>query len=87
MPLMGSFFAWIVIGVLVGVATHLSLKRLPGGAAVAILIGIAGALLAGHLAHALGWRVEDGWASHVAAAAGALALIVVYRRIVARRAG
>ena len=87
MPLMESFFAWIVIGLAIGLAARLTMPGQPGGAAAPIVIGIAGALLAGHLAQAMGWQVEDGWQSHAAAAVGAAALIAGYRLVIARRIG
>ncbi len=87
MPLMQSFFAWIVIGLAVGLAARLAMPRQPDGAIAPLVVGIAGALLAGYVAEAMGWRVEDGWRSHVAAAAGAIFLVGCYRLVIARRVG
>ena len=57
----------------------------PGGFIVTILIGIAGALLAGFVAQTMNWTLVGGWQNYAAATAGAIVLLVLYRLVVNRR--
>lgn len=83
-----SLLGWLAIGLVAGVLGKLAMPgRDPGGILVTILIGICGALLAGVVAGSAGWAVEPGWHSYVAATLGAVALLAVYRLILARRVG
>jgi len=50
-----------------------------------VLLGIAGALLAGWIGHQVGWYSENEGAGFVAAIVGALILLVIYRVIAGRR--
>lgn len=83
-----GLLSWILIGCVVGAIMRLvTADRTPGGMIVAVLLGIAGALLAGFLGQvAVGYRPGDpaGWA---AAAVGALAVFGGYRLLTARRRG
>ena len=54
---------------------------IPGGCIVTILLGIAGALLAGLLGHALGWYKPSEGAGFIAAIVGAFILLLIYRLI------
>jgi uncharacterized membrane protein YeaQ/YmgE (transglycosylase-associated protein family) len=78
--------ATLIIGLVVGVLAKLVMPgRDPGGIAVTILIGVAGAFVAGMLGHALGWyRVDEG-PGIIASILGAVALLALYRAVVARR--
>ena len=81
-----SFFGWILIGLVAGILGKVLMPgRDPGGFVVTILIGIAGAMLAGFLAQAMGWRIDDGWQSYAAATGGAVLLLLLYRLVVNRR--
>lgn len=81
-----SFFGWILIGLVAGVLGKLLMPgRDPGGFIVTILIGMAGAMLAGFVAQSMGWRVEDGWQSYAAATLGAVVLLLLYRNVISRR--
>lgn len=73
---------WLLIGLVAGVMGKLLMPgRDPGGFVVTILLGIAGALLAGYVAVILGLGV-DGWMRQFGAATlGAIALLVLYRII------
>ncbi len=86
---MGNYgiIGWIVIGLLAGgVAKLLMPGRDPGGCIVTILLGIAGALLAGFLGRAIGWYgPEDQGAGFVAAVVGAFLILLVYRLVLRRR--
>ena len=57
----------------------------PGGVIVTMLIGIAGALIAGFLGRAVGWYNEGEPAGFIASVVGAVLLLIVYRMIVGRR--
>jgi uncharacterized membrane protein YeaQ/YmgE (transglycosylase-associated protein family) len=82
-----SILGWLAIGLVAGALGRLLMPgRDPGGCVVTILIGIAGALLAGFIAQHLGWRIEHGWKNYAAATGGAVILLACYRLILARRA-
>jgi uncharacterized membrane protein YeaQ/YmgE (transglycosylase-associated protein family) len=88
---MGEFLAdygwltWILIGLVAGaIAKAVMPGRDPGGCIVTIVIGIAGALLAGFLGQALGWYEAGEGAGFLAAIVGAVLILFVYR-LVARR--
>jgi uncharacterized membrane protein YeaQ/YmgE (transglycosylase-associated protein family) len=83
-----SMLDWLLIGVVLGVVLRMLMpRRDPGGFVVAILVGIVGAILGGAIAQMLGWRLDEGWGNDIAAASGAVILLIAYRLIVARRAG
>ena len=88
---MGQFLAdygwvtWILIGLIAGaIAKAVMPGRDPGGCIVTIVIGIAGAVLAGFLGQALGWYEAGEGAGFLAAIVGAILILFVYR-LVARR--
>jgi uncharacterized membrane protein YeaQ/YmgE (transglycosylase-associated protein family) len=81
-----SMLEWVLIGLVLGVVLRLLTRgRDTGGFIVAILIGIVGAILGGAIARMMETRIGGGWVSDVAAAAGAIVLLAVYRLILARR--
>ena len=82
-----GILGWVVIGLLAGgLAKLLMPGKDPGGCIVTILLGIAGALLAGFLGRAVGWYgPEDAGAGFVAAVIGAVVLLLIYRLVVSRR--
>jgi uncharacterized membrane protein YeaQ/YmgE (transglycosylase-associated protein family) len=60
--------------------------RDPGGIIVTILLGIAGAVLAGFLGRMLGWyQPDDAGAGFIAAVIGALIILAVYRMVAGGR--
>lgn len=86
MLLQNSFFGWILIGLVAGVLGKIILPgKDPGGFFVTILIGIAGALLAGFIAQSLGVQIAGGWQSYAAATGGAIVLLILYRVVTQRR--
>jgi len=86
MLLQNSFLGWILIGLIAGVLGKIVMPgKDPGGFVVTILIGIAGALLAGFVAQSQGWEIAQGWQSYAAATVGAIALLALYRAIAVRR--
>ncbi len=74
-------FLWmLIIGLVVGaVAKFIMPGKDPGGIIVTMLIGIAGALIAGFLGRALGWYAEGQPAGFIASVVGAILLLIIYR--------
>jgi uncharacterized membrane protein YeaQ/YmgE (transglycosylase-associated protein family) len=82
-----GILGWIVIGGLAGAIAKLLMPgRDPGGCIVTILLGIAGALLAGFLGRAVGWYEPNQGAGFIAAIVGAFLILLIYRFIRGRRA-
>lgn len=70
----------ILMGLVVGViAKFLMPGRDPGGFIITILLGIAGAGLAGWLGRALGWYGPGDAAGFIASIGGAILLLLLYR--------
>ena len=80
-------FLWmLIIGLVIGAIAKLIMPgKDPGGIIVTMLIGIAGALIAGFLGRAVGWYNEGEPAGFIASVVGAILLLIVYRMIVGRR--
>jgi uncharacterized membrane protein YeaQ/YmgE (transglycosylase-associated protein family) len=82
-----SFLWTLIIGLVVGAIAKLLMPgREPGGVIVTMLIGVAGALLAGFLGRALGWYNNPGEAPGIIASIiGAMVLLLLYRLFLGRR--
>ena len=81
-----GFLAWIVIGALAGRLAKLIMPgRDPGGCIVTILLGVAGAALAGFLGTSLGWYRQGEGAGFIAAVIGAIIILFIYRLVARRR--
>ncbi len=80
-------FLWmLIIGLIIGAIAKLIMPgKDPGGIIVTMLIGIAGALLAGFLGRALGWYQEGDAAGFIASVIGAILLLLIYRLITGNR--
>jgi uncharacterized membrane protein YeaQ/YmgE (transglycosylase-associated protein family) len=81
-------FLWtLIIGLVVGAIAKLIMPgRDPGGIIVTMLIGVAGALLAGFLGRALGWYSNPGEGPGIIASIiGAIVLLALYRMFTGRR--
>lgn len=77
---------WIIIGGIAGaIAKFLMPGRDPGGCLVTILLGIAGAFVAGWLGQTIGWYERGEGAGFIAAIVGAFIILAVYRLIAGRR--
>jgi uncharacterized membrane protein YeaQ/YmgE (transglycosylase-associated protein family) len=77
---------WILIGLLAGlIAKAITPGRDPGGCLVTIVIGIAGAVLAGFIGQQMGWYSQNEGAGFLAAIVGAILILIVYRMIAGRR--
>jgi uncharacterized membrane protein YeaQ/YmgE (transglycosylase-associated protein family) len=75
-----GFIAWIVIGGLAGlIAKAIMPGKDPGGCIITILLGVAGAVLAGFLGRMLGWYEQGEGAGFLAAIVGALIILAIYR--------
>lgn len=80
-----GWLTWIIIGLLAGaIAKFLTPGRDPGGCLVTIIVGIAGALLAGFLGQMLGWYGPGEGAGFLAAIVGAVLILLGYRAIARR---
>jgi uncharacterized membrane protein YeaQ/YmgE (transglycosylase-associated protein family) len=81
-----GILGWIVIGGLAGAVAKLLMPgKDPGGCIITILLGIAGALLAGFLGKTIGWYDEGEGAGFVAAIVGAFLILLIYRLVLSRR--
>ncbi len=81
-----GIIGWIVIGFLAGgIAKLLMPGKDPGGCIITILLGIAGAVLAGFIGQKIGWYDQGEAAGFIAAIVGAILILLVYRLLVRRR--
>lgn len=81
-----GIIGWIVIGLLAGgIAKLLMPGKDPGGCLITMLLGIAGALLAGFIGQSVGWYEAGEGAGFIAAIIGAFLILLIYRLILRRR--
>ncbi len=86
--MLGSYgvIGWIVVGGLAGaIAKALMPGRDPGGCVITIMLGIAGAVLAGFLARALHIHGPEDTVGFVAAIVGAFIILFIYRLVMTHR--
>ena len=77
-----SIIATIFIGLVVGAIAKLLMPgRDPGGWIITILLGIAGAFVAGFLGRSLGWYQDGQPVGFLASVVGAIIILVLYRLI------
>jgi uncharacterized membrane protein YeaQ/YmgE (transglycosylase-associated protein family) len=77
---------WILVGLIAGAIAKLLMPgRDPGGCIITILIGIAGAVLAGFVGQSVGWYRPGEGAGLLAAIVGAFVILLVYRLIMKGR--
>ncbi len=77
----------LIIGLVVGAIAKLIMPgKDPGGFIITILLGIAGAFLAGFLGRATHWYSEGQPAGFIASVIGAIILLVIYRVLRGRNA-
>jgi uncharacterized membrane protein YeaQ/YmgE (transglycosylase-associated protein family) len=82
-----GIIGWILFGLIVGVVGKLLMPgRDPGGFIITIILGIAGALVAGFLGQALGLYREGEPAGFIMAVIGSIILLIGYRMVAGRRA-
>jgi uncharacterized membrane protein YeaQ/YmgE (transglycosylase-associated protein family) len=85
-----GIIGWILLGLLAGVIARLILPgEQPGGIIVTTLIGIAGALIAGFIAQAIGFGdpIDEFFdlSTWIAAIIGAVVLLLIWGAIAGRR--
>ena len=81
-----GWIVWIIIGGLAGAIAKLLMPgKDPGGCIVTILLGIAGALLAGFIGQAIGMDSTKNGAGFIGAVIGAFVILFIYRLILRRR--
>jgi len=85
--MMGMHIIWmLIIGLVVGAIAKLIMPgKDPGGIIVTMLLGVAGALLAGWIGHAAGWYAQGQAAGFIASIIGAIILLAIYRLVMHRR--
>ncbi|MBS1119534.1 MAG: ymgE [Deltaproteobacteria bacterium] len=77
----------LLIGLLIGTLARLVMPgKDPGGAIVTILLGVAGAVVAGMFGQAVGWYSAGEGPGIIASILGAVVLLATYGAIVGRRA-
>lgn len=76
----------LIIGLIVGALAKLVMPgKDPGGFVVTILLGIAGAFIAGWLGRALGWYEAGDSPGIIMSVIGAIVLLGIYRLVIGRR--
>ncbi len=76
----------LIIGLVIGAIAKLLMPGPdPGGIIVTMLLGVAGAFVAGFLGRAVGWYRPGQPAGLIASIIGAMILLAIYRVIVGRR--
>ena len=81
-----SWILWILIGGVAGAIAKLLMPgKDPGGCIVTVLLGIAGALVAGFIGQQLGLDSASDGVGLIGAVIGAFLILFVYRLIMRRR--
>jgi uncharacterized membrane protein YeaQ/YmgE (transglycosylase-associated protein family) len=81
-----GWIAWIIIGGLAGAIAKLLMPgKDPGGCIITVLLGVAGALLAGFLGQMLDIDSAMNGAGFIGAIVGAFVILLLYRLILKRR--
>jgi uncharacterized membrane protein YeaQ/YmgE (transglycosylase-associated protein family) len=77
----------LIVGLVVGALAKLFMPgKDPGGIIITMLLGVAGALVAGFLGRALGWYAHPGEGPGIIVSIiGAMILLGLYRLVVRRR--
>ena len=76
----------LIIGLVVGgIAKLLMPGRDPGGCIITMLLGIAGAFIAGYLGRLVGWYQPGEPAGFIASVIGAMILLLIYRLMAGKR--
>ena len=81
-----DLIVFLFFGLLVGAVARLLVPgRQPGGWAVSLLLGVAGAFVGGLLGRAVGLYREGESAGFIMALLGAVLLVVIYEALTRRR--
>lgn len=83
-----GIIATLVVGLLVGALAKLFMPgKDPGGFIITMLLGVAGAMIAGFIGRGLGAYRNPGSAPGIIASIlGAMLLLFIYRMVISRRA-
>ena len=83
---MGAILWTLIIGLVVGAIAKLLMPgKDPGGCIITILLGVAGAFVAGYLGRLVGWYQPGEPAGFIASIIGAMILLLIYRLIAGKR--
>lgn len=70
----------LIVGLVVGALAKLVMPgKDPGGVIITMLLGVAGAFIAGFLGHSLGWYTVGEGPGIIASIVGAVILLGIYR--------
>ena len=76
----------LIIGLIVGALAKLVMPgKDPGGFIITILLGVAGAFIAGWLGSAVGWYEANEGPGIIMSVIGAVVLLAIYRAVIGRR--
>lgn len=76
----------LIVGLIVGALAKLVMPgKDPGGFIITILLGIAGAFIAGWLGQAVGWYEAGEGPGIIMSVIGAVILLAIYRAVIGRR--
>jgi len=76
----------LIVGLIVGALAKLAMPgRDPGGIIVTMLLGVAGAFVAGFIGRTAGWYRADQGPGILASVLGAMILLGIYRLAIHRR--
>lgn len=82
-----SIIITLLVGLVVGAVAKLVMPgKDPGGILITMLLGVAGAFIAGMLGQSLGWYESGEAPGIIASIIGALVVLVGYRAIIGKRA-
>jgi uncharacterized membrane protein YeaQ/YmgE (transglycosylase-associated protein family) len=77
----------LIVGLVVGALAKLVMPgRDPGGVIITMVLGIAGAFIAGAIGHSLGWYTVGEGPGIIASVIGAVILLALYRLVLRPRA-
>lgn len=77
----------LIVGLIVGALAKLVMPgRDPGGIIITMVLGIAGAFIAGAIGHSLGWYNVGEGPGIIASVIGAVILLALYRLVLRPRA-
>jgi uncharacterized membrane protein YeaQ/YmgE (transglycosylase-associated protein family) len=75
-----SILMTLIVGLVVGALAKLVMPgKDPGGVIITMLLGVAGAFIAGFLGHSLGWYNVGEGPGIIASIIGAMVLLGIYR--------
>ncbi len=83
---MGAIIGTLIIGLIIGAVAKLLMPgKDPGGCIITMLLGVAGAFVAGYLGQAVHWYEPGQPAGFIASVIGAMLLLLIYRLIAGRK--